>query len=134
MIEYKSGYKYQLVSRYILRTPIFPRKPILTRYVSLSTTGWLHVRDGYAWDGASGPTIDTRDTMRASLVHDSLYQLMRLGLLDRSHRRDVDLLFRRILIEDHAPKFRAHLWYLAVRLFASRCASSLAEPRVKRAP
>ena len=28
---------------------------------------------GYAWDGPSGPTIDTPDAMPASLVHDGLY-------------------------------------------------------------
>ena len=35
------------------------------------------VEKDYAWDGPSGPTIDTSNSMRASLVHDVLYQAMR---------------------------------------------------------
>ena len=37
------------------------------------------VERGYAWDGASGPTFDTCGAFEAALVHDVLYQCMRLG-------------------------------------------------------
>jgi len=39
----------------------------------------LTARKGYCWNGASGPTIDTIDTMRPAMFHDCLYQLMRMG-------------------------------------------------------
>ena len=41
---------------------------------------------GYAWDGASGPTWDTKNSMTPSLYHDAAAQLMRLGLLDQKWR------------------------------------------------
>ena len=43
----------------------------------LNTKGHLIIKRSYAWDGPSGPTIDTKNFMRGSLVHDALYQLMR---------------------------------------------------------
>ena len=45
--------------------------------------------------GASGPTLDTDDTMELdSLVHDALYQLMREGCLPQSARKAADKLMR----------------------------------------
>ena len=54
------------------------------------------VEDGYAWDGASGPTVDTRGSFEAALVHDVLYQCMRLGYVtpDEKTRKAVDSLSR----------------------------------------
>ena len=53
----------------------------------------MSVQKDYAWDGPSGPTIDTRNSLRASLVHDVLYQAMREGGLPRTFRRRADLEF-----------------------------------------
>lgn len=36
---------------------------------------------GYAWDGASGPAIDTPNYRTGSKIHDVLYQLIRLEVL-----------------------------------------------------
>ena len=30
------------------------------------------IKEGYAWDGASGPTVDTYDSLQPSLIHDCL--------------------------------------------------------------
>ena len=46
--------------------------------------------EGYSWDGASGPAIDTKDTHLASLVHDGLYQAIRLGRLDPNMKGAAD--------------------------------------------
>ena len=95
------GYKYELLEPYSHDVGIMPSEDIITRYVSLLRTGTLVISERYAWDGPSGPTIDTPDTLRASLVHDALYQLMSLGLLDhRQHRNQADRLLRDIMIED----------------------------------
>lgn len=78
-------YKYQLMDDYTIQTDIKPVKdiePKLAKFLSLSPDGVLTIRKFYAWDGPSGPTIDTRDFMRGSLVHDAFYQLMQLGVLD----------------------------------------------------
>ncbi len=86
-IEYKGGFKYQLHKSYVDHISIRPEADVSTRYVSLSVTGKLRIRYGYAWDGPSGPTWDTLNSMRGSLVHDVLYQLMRLELLDRKWKK-----------------------------------------------
>ena len=74
------------------------------------------VRNGYAWDGPSGPTIDTENSMRASLVHDVLYQGMREGMLPAGFRERADSEFSRILKEDGMWWPRRWLWWLGVRL------------------
>ena len=73
----------------------------------------------YAWDGASGPTIDTQDTARGSLVHDALYQLIRTYKLHEM-RDEADKEFRHILLTDGVPKWRAELWYNAVKHFGGK--------------
>lgn len=119
MIQYRKGYKYQLNADYQEYVGIkAPRGGINTQWLSLSETGWLTVRKGYAWDGPSGPTIDTKDSLRGSLVHDALYQLMRLGLLSQSYRDEADALLKKLCIEDGMNPARAELWYIGVRMFA----------------
>jgi hypothetical protein len=115
-IAYRRGLKYQLAAIYGLRTPICPPALILTEFVELDTHGWLQISRGYAWDGADGPTIDTPDSMRGSLVHDAFYQLMARGLLGREHREAVDDFFLQLLLEDGMLPARAQVWHTAVRL------------------
>ena len=56
---------------------LYGKSASLPGIMSLNESGCLQIAAGYAWDGASGPTIDTRNSMIASLVHDALYQLIR---------------------------------------------------------
>ncbi len=87
-VVYKGGYKYQLHESYEVTVRINPPEDIKTEYISLDQMGHLVLQKGYAWDGPSGPTIDTGDFMRGSLVHDALYQLMRMEhLSDELHRK-----------------------------------------------
>ncbi len=76
-IRYRSGYKYQLVDDYSVKVRVKPDENISTEFIALDKDGVLKMNQGYAWDGPSGPTIDTKNFMRGSLVHDALYQLMR---------------------------------------------------------
>jgi len=76
--------------------------------------GVLHIQPKYAWDGASGPTIDTRNTMTPSLVHDAFYQLMREGVYPVSVKPYADRLFYEMLKERRMWFARARLWYRAV--------------------
>lgn len=110
MISYKAGYKYQLTETYQVSVPIYPAEPIETKYISLSTGGLLTIRDGYAWDGPSGPTIDTKTFMRGSLGHDAICQLIRMGLLDRSWFAAANLMLRQMCLEDGMWRLRA--WYV----------------------
>lgn len=132
-IKYKSGYKYQLVEEAREHTPILGLE-IKTEYVSLYRDGLMVFRKGYAWDGASGPTLDTKSSMRASLVHDGFYQLMRLELLPILYREKVDQLFHRMCIDDGMDPFRAWYWYKAVRLFAGESAQKHTARPILTAP
>ena len=117
-IVYNAGYKYQLKQSYEVLIDIRPPAAIQTEYIDLSVDGRLAIKKGYAWDGPSGPTIDTLDFMRGSLVHDALYQLMREELLDRAvHRDAADRLLQRLCIEDGMSKLRAAIVYQSVRKF-----------------
>ena len=117
-VTYKKGYKYQLVEAYQLKIRIHPEEAIVTDYIELDTNGMITLKKGYAWDGPSGPTIDTLNFMRGSLVHDALYQLMRHSKLDaEKHRLPADELLRDICREDGMSWFRSLYVYQAVRLF-----------------
>jgi hypothetical protein len=131
-IRYAAGYKYQLRAAYATVLPELAdpvRAPIVTDWIELDPAGTIRFRPGYAWDGASGPTLDTRDTMRGSLVHDGCYQLMRMGLLDHARwRAPTDRAFRRICLEDGMWPPRAWAWYHLVRVFADPAATANESP------
>ncbi len=134
-IAYKSGYKYQLKETYVVRIPVIPPVAIHTEYISLETTGDLTLKEGYAWDGPSGPTIDTLTFMRGSLVHDALYQLMREGRLDHNvYREAADRTLRDICKEDGMWSVRAWWVYHGVRLFADPAANPADERPLTHAP
>lgn len=118
-----SGYKYELLKPYSHQTGILPVADIITQYVSLLRDGTLIISERYAWDGPSGPTFDTTNSLRASLVHDALYQLLSLGLIGQEHRQRADELLRDIAIEDGMWKARAWTWYYAVRWAAAGAAA-----------
>lgn len=118
-IKYRElrGYKYQLVQSYVHPTGICGATLYSHPYLRMFPDGTLIMLANYAWDGPSGPTYDSKSSLRASLVHDALYQLMKMGILDYdTHRQRVDELLRDIAIEDGMWKARAWAWYYAVRL------------------
>lgn len=136
IIAYKSGYKYQLKCDYSLAaTGIVPEEAIDLDYVKLTKRGDLLLKSGYAWDGPSGPAIDTRNFMRASLVHDAFYQLMREGYLDASRCRDkADRLLQKICLEDGMSFIRALWVYYGVKWFARSAASTRHKKPIIYAP
>lgn len=124
VIKYKGGYKYQLVEGYHTTVEIFPSSMVRHDYISLTPQGFLSIRKGYAWDGPSGPTFDTKSFMRGSLVHDALYQLIGEGLIPMSEREQADKELRRICLEDGMSAARAWWVYHAVRLFGNNAAET----------
>lgn len=133
-IKYKKGFKYQLDQNYYDFVAIKPPHAIETHFISLHTNGGLYIRKGYAWDGPSGWTIDTPSSMRASLVHDAMYQLIRMGRLKQSDRILADMDFHERCIEDKMFKIRARLWYRALRLGAGPAADPANRKKVRIAP
>ena len=112
------GYKYQLADQCSFDLPgAFNGKTADSDYI-IMVNNRLLVKEGYAWDGASGPTLDTRTFMRGSLVHDCLYQLIREGLLLSVFRVDADKLLRDTCRADGMTRLRAWYVYRFVRWFA----------------
>lgn len=124
MFNYRdiTAYKYQLTEDYGVVIPMYPEADIETDFIWLDTDGGLKVRRGYAWNGTSGPTRDGPTNMRASLIHDPLYQLMNEGLLPQEMRKAADEIFRDICLEDGMCKFRAAVDYRGLRMFGARAA------------
>lgn len=130
MIKYRSlkRWKYQLTEDYCVFVPKngLCRPSIDTNYIHIAPMSRRSdfnfvVRKHYAWDGPSGPTIDTKSFMRGSLVHDAFYQLMREGRLDPKIWKDyADQLLRKMCIEDGMWRFRANYVYWAVKHFGGR--------------
>lgn len=133
-IHYKDGYRYQLVEDCSIQTYIRPEQLIDTDYIRLEPDGQLHIRTGYAWDGPSGPTIDTKTFMRSALVHDALYQLMRHRYLPKECRKQADRLLKQICREDGMFWGRSWYVYWGVRIGASQAASQEMRKKVQIAP
>lgn len=132
-IKYVDGFKYRLVEPYEISLPIYGHS-IDADYLDLNAAGRLLIRAGYAWDGPSGPTVDRRNTLRASLVHDALYQLLRLGVIDPHYKRTADDMFRQLLLEDGMNSVRAWAYWKAVSLFGGAATRPSAERQPKLAP
>ena len=125
------GYKYESLETETVMTDITGME-IDTPYITLWPSGQLFIKERYAWDGASGPTWDDKTNMRGSLIHDALYQLIREGHLGRAKwRKYADELLRDICIEDGMNKWRAGLWYWAVRTFGVKYSLPEISPRGK---
>lgn len=132
-VHYKGGYKYQLCEDYKIDLELFGAQA-KTEFLALDIVGLLTIRKGYAWDGPSGPAVDTKNFMRGSLVHDAIYQLIREGHLRKDDRLYADRLLYRMCREDGMSAIRATWVYLAVRTFASRAADGDHERKVQEAP
>lgn len=134
-IRYRKGYKYQIQENYVVDINIKPQRNIDTDYICLTKNGRLTIKKGYAWDGPSGPAIDTLNFMRGSLVHDALYQLMREKYLDsKKYRKTADKLLRTMCKEDGMFFIRSFWVYWGVRLFADFSADPANKKPVIRAP
>ncbi len=131
-IEYSKGYKYQLRRKYWIALKLPWKTDVSCGFVSLSD-GVLTIEHGYAWDGPSGPTVDTKTFMRGSLVHDALYQLIRNfpGCVSRKFADDT---LRKICREDGMSRVRAWYVYRAVRVGARRSSLPSAARKTLRAP
>ena len=123
--EYK--YKFKVEENFSIELP-FKIPDFEHQYASLKD-GILEIKKGYAWDGASGPIINTRDTLIASLVYDVLYQAMRLNLIKSSkeNRQIADKNFFEILKMNGVNSIRRKVWYFAVRLFGKKSTIKIQE-------
>lgn len=133
-ILYKQGFKYQLVEDYCAILPFCPLAPIEQKYISFYPTGELCIKRGYAWDGPSGPTIDTKNFLRGSLEHDALYQLMRQELLDQDYRAQADARLVEVCKQDGMSWLRAQWVFLGVRAGGAPSADPTSAKLILEAP
>lgn len=144
-ITYKCRlYKYTLQHDWSGTTETRPpdgRVAVEGDWVVLEADGTLSFREGYMWDGPSGPTIDTRTFMRGSLVHDGLYQLLREGLLGepggrtwKRYRKLADVEMK-IWTQRDGMNFLRRAWvYRALRWFGGKAARPAERPSIGTAP
>lgn len=109
--------------------------PATKMYFSLESDGTMRVKKGYRWDGPTTRPVPKPDDyqdvlMNATLIHDTMYDLMRMGLIDRedsllpplfkwSHdgfrnRVLADNLFYMISLKDSGDA-RPEFWWFTVR-------------------
>jgi len=128
-LVYEKGYKYQIVEDFKVQLPLTIEKDIEIPFASLSKDGLLWLKPGFAYDGASGPTKDSKANMRGSGIHDALYKMMRLELLSLKWRPLADKLLKEYCIADTkkgykwAARIRYKAWEWSVGKFARKSAT-----------
>jgi hypothetical protein len=132
-IYYAEGYKYQVKRDFTVDTEI-RNYDIETDWCRLTPDGKLTAKRGYAFDGASGPTWDTKNSMRGAATHDLCYQLIRLGMIDRKYKEYADKLLHDLCTEDGMWSWRADYWRWAVLKFGAGSCRPSAEPQELVAP
>ena len=110
--------KYQLLQDYKIQTNLRLSQEARIPYISLSTSGMLTVHKGFIWNGASGPTWDSKCSMRASCGHDAVFELIRLGIISVGAVTLTNVQFIKECVEDGMSRVRANLWYLFLRKFS----------------
>ena len=133
-IFYKNKYKYQLVHAYSTNVGIHPLQDVHFGFIELSASGRLTIHKGYAWDGATGLAFDTANFMRASLVHDALYELMRNEKLDRDWQKEADFQLKRIGLEDGMSAIRVWIHCTTLRWWGRYFTSPAKKKPVITAP
>ena len=98
---------------------LYPCTPIYTSFLWLTDRS-LRMQAGYAWNGADWPAFNTENIIRASLVHDALYQLIHNKYLSIYMKDYADKEFKNICLEDGMGKIRAGRCYWAVKIFGLR--------------
>lgn len=123
-------YKYETTC-YIREATGIIGRAFSSKYLSMDSKGVLTISRGYRWNGASGPTIDTPNSIYPSLIHDALYQALREKLLTKKEwyipvhesilivqdylQERADRIFLRLLKEYGMWWPRRRVWYRAVR-------------------
>jgi hypothetical protein len=131
-IHYRGGYKYQLRSDTRFFTAIVGQEAS-NQFIQLYPHGQLDVFKGYSWDGSTG-AIDTKESMRASLAHDALYQLMHERLLPSHFKSAADAFYWELCILDGMSKARAWWRRKAIVRFGSTEAAPTDNKPEYRAP
>lgn len=114
-MDYKSGFKYQLVGDEYYQTNITGYF-IKLKWLTLSLDGMLCIKDGYAWDGAT-MFPDIPSIIRGSLIHDALYELLRKNYIHKKYKSNADLILKYICLEDGMWEILTRFVHMGVKFF-----------------
>ena len=117
-IKLPTSWKYELAEPEIFTLPKSVGTSVIEAKHIVIVGRVIRINEGYRWNGPSF-AIDTENAMRASLLHDAMYDLMKQGLLDQKWRRIADKMYRRILKADGMSWFRRWYHWVGVRLGGS---------------
>lgn len=118
-LYFEKGYKYRVYFDYEIQTEMFGFT-VEDYWYRLTPDGKLWIRAGYAWDGASGPTIDNSTTFVNSLVHDIFFQMQRKNQLPHDPCFAIsNSELERIGIISGMLRLRARWWKNMVSAFGS---------------
>ena len=124
--------KYRLEKEYSEMTGIIGYEAE-TPLIKLTLIGKLTVRYGYGFD-PSGPTIDTKSSLRGSLEHDAYFELMRLGLIPLSEMDYINDRLEYVCKQDGMMDFRAEAWDFFLDRFGKSSADPKNNPEILTAP
>ncbi|MCP4127354.1 MAG: hypothetical protein GY753_09860 [Gammaproteobacteria bacterium] len=108
------GFKYQLVEDESYQTKIFGQD-VDQEYYTLSPSGLLTAKAGFAWDGCSG-SIDTSTNKRGGLFHDIGCLMVARKELPLMLMVDINNMFYELLLLDGMFTLRARWHFLAVEM------------------
>ena len=134
MIRYREGFKYVLEDDTTRLTNVCPTVSIAWKWGILSSTGAATILHDYPWDGPSGPMPDIDSAMEPSLFHDWFYQMIRLGLLHKSFKPQIDDLLHRMCVDAGMVHVLAEIVEEAVENFGDSSVDPSAEHPILEAP
>jgi hypothetical protein len=114
--EKKRSYKYVVEVFRSYKSKYFVGLHIQVPFIKI-VGSTIFIKKGYAWDGPSGPTWDTKNFLTPSLVHDALYQLIRIGQLSSGFRKIADKILYQMCRDRGMSWWRSRYVYKAVRAF-----------------
>jgi hypothetical protein len=134
-ILYRDGYKIQVAESYSFELPEeFSRDVEYNDPYLRVSKGICEIASGYASDGPSGPTLDTKDFIRGAVEHDAMYQLFREGVFPPTLRDVADRHLVEKCKQDGMPWFRRQYVYLGLKLGGAKAAMPDSIKPLKRAP
>jgi hypothetical protein len=115
-MKYWSGYKYVVAEDFTILTDI-KNYTVADTLSALQPDGSLTIKRGYAWDGNSGPCLDSRSSLMASCVHDVLCDYINLGWLPDYLQPVVDQEYYNLCVANKMWWRLARLRLLAIRWY-----------------
>jgi hypothetical protein len=122
----KKYYKFELMGDEVFSMLEFSSVEYSNGFIRLKD-GELRIKKYYAWDGSSVPLKkfykwlwdSDKHCKEASLIHDSLYQVIRVLGLSEDYRKMADDIYLRKLLVTKMPDWQANMRYKALRKFGN---------------